>query len=121
MLNSLTSQGFQFYSGTRYKKWTDNQGDYFQYEELVAPRKSYGQMVNNLIAIQGRYTIKTNWDLGFEVGQYIVDKKGRKWIIEDIVSMEQEVNPQTAYFLNANPDTDFVLSLVRVENALELK
>lgn len=113
------NQGFQFVDGTYYEKKTSQQGEPFRFEILVDKRNSYGQIINNLIATQGRVTIKTNYALGFKIGGYVVFKNGRKFLISDIVEMEQEVNPQTLYWFKENPNTDLVLSLVEVENVEE--
>ena len=117
----ITNEGSQYLYGTRYKKKTDVQGDNCKYEMLVYPRKSYGQIVNNLIATQGRVTIKTNWDLDWKVNQYFVDNYGKKYIIQEVQIMPQEVNPQVLALSLVNPDTDFVLSLVEIENVEELQ
>ena len=117
----LTNEGSQYLYGTRYKKKTDVQGDRCRYELLVYPRKSYGQIINNLIATQGRLTIKTNWDLDWKVNQFFVDNYGKKYIIQDIQTMPQEVNSQVLAINLVNPDTDFVLSLIEIENVEELQ
>lgn len=117
----LTNQGSQYLYGTQYKKKTDVQGTRCRYELLVYPRKSYGQIVNNLIATQGRVTIKTNWDLDWEVNQFFVDNYGIKYLIADVQIMPQEVNPQVLATSLINPDTDYVLSLIQVENMEELQ
>lgn len=113
----LTNEGNQYLYGTRYKKKTDVQGDKFRYELLVYPRQSYGQAINNLIAIQGRLTIKTNWNLGWKVNQYIIDNYGKKFLIQEVQKMPQEVNSQVLAVSLVNPDTDYVLSLIEIENA----
>lgn len=115
----ITNEGNQYLHGTRYKKKTDNQGEKFRYELLVYPRKSYGQIINNLIATQGRLTIKTNWDLKWQVNEYVVDNYGKRYIIQDVQIMPQEVNPQVLAVSLVNPETDFVLSLIEIENVEE--
>ena len=111
----LTQQGFQYYEGQYLKKKIDKVGQYLRYELLVYPKETYGQIINNLIATQGRLTIKTNWNLGYKVNEYFVDKNGDRYIINDVVRMEQEINPQIMFFRKTNPDTDFVLSLTKIE------
>lgn len=117
----VTNQGGQYLYGTRYKKKTDVQGDSCKYELLVYPRKSYGQLVNNLIATQGRLTIKTNWDLDWKVNQFFVDNYKDRYLIADVQIMPQEVNAQVLSTSLINPDTDYVLSLVKIENEEELQ
>ena len=117
----LTSNDSQYLYGTRYKTKNAVQGDKIRYDILVYPRKSYGQIINNLIATQGRLTIKTNWNIDWEVNQYFVDNYGKKYIINDIQIMPQEINPQVLAVSLINPDTDFVLSLIEIDNARGLK
>lgn len=117
----LTQQGSQYLYGTLYNKKTDTQGDFFRYEELLEKRNEYGQIINNLIATQGRYTIKTNWNLEYKVNQFVVTKDGVRYQIADITRMQQEVNPQTLYWFKSNPNTEWVISLVEVDNVMELK
>lgn len=113
----LTNEGSQYLYGTKYNKKTDQQGYNCRYELLIYPRKSYGQIINNLIAIQGRLTIKTNWDLDWKVNQYFVDNYGKKYLISEVQKMPQEINSQVLAINLNNPDTDFVLSLIEIDNA----
>lgn len=115
------NQGFQFMDGTYYESKMAVQGEPFRFEILVDQRRSYGQIVNNLIATQGRITIKTNYNLDFKINGSVVFKNGKKYIIQDIVEMEQEINPQTLYWFKQNPNTDFVISLIEIDNARELQ
>ena len=110
------NQGAQYHNGTYFEKKTDTQGEYFRFEILVDKRKSYGQIINNLIATQGRMTILTNYNIPFKINGYITFKNGRRFIISEIIEMENEVNPQTNYWFTKNPSTDFVLSLTEIEN-----
>ena len=117
----FTMQGSQYLYGTKYESKTDKIGTKFKYEILVNPQKSFGQIINNLIATQGRLTIKTNWDLNWKVKQFVVDNYGNRYIIEDIEIMPIEINQQVLAISMKNLDTNFVLSLVQIENAWGLK
>ena len=121
MIDALISRDDEYFFGTRYKKKTDKQGDSFQYEILDHKRKSYGTIVNNLIAEQGRLTIKTNWNIDFKKKQYIVDNDDVRWQIAEIQIMVEETNPCVNAILKKNPDTSIVLSLVEVDNVEELE
>ena len=114
----LTNQSSQYLFGTKYDKKTDKMGGQkCRYEILTYPNYRYGQAINNLIATQGRLTIKTNWDLKWKVKEYFVDNYGKRYIIEEIQIMPQEVNGQILALSLTNPDTEYVLSLVEIENA----
>ena len=119
MIGALTSQSFQYLEARRYKTKDNNErGTYFRYEELNDQNSFFGTVINNLIADQSRYVIKTNWDIGFEVGDFIVDKKsGNMWTIEQIERLQHDTNSQVVFWLKKNPETDFILSLVKIENA----
>lgn len=115
------NQGFQFMDGTYYENKRAVQGTPFRFEIITDKRNSYGQIVNNLIATQGRVTIKTNYDLDFKISGCVVFKNGRKFLVSEIVEMQQEINPQTLYWFKENPNTDTVLSLIEIENVEELR
>lgn len=110
------NQGFQFMDGTYYESKKDTQGIPFRFELLTDTRNSYGQIVNNLIATQGRTTIKTNYNLNFKVNGCVVFKNGRKFLISEVVELQQEINPQTLYWFKENPNTDLAISMVEIEN-----
>lgn len=123
MIGALTSQSFQYLEARRYKTKDNNErGTYFRFEELNDQNERFGTVINNLIADDTTYVIKTNWDIDFKVGEFIIDKKSRKmWTIQQIEKLRQDVNSQTLYWLTKNPETDYVLSLVQVENVWGLE
>lgn len=115
-----TSQTEQYFKGRYLKKKTDVEGSFFRYRELVEKRRTFGTIINNLIADQERYTIATNWDLGFKPSEYIVTASGERYIIEEVVKMH-DMSEQTAYWLRKNQDTEWVLSLVKIDNVEEIQ
>lgn len=119
MIECLTANGNEYYTGTWYSDLHSNEGKVFRYELLSDPRKSYGMVINNLLKEQGRKTIKTNWDFGWKPKQIVVDNYGERWKIEEVVEMPQEINAQVVYFAR-NPDIAYVLSLVKISNPMEL-
>ena len=123
MIGALASQSFQYLEARRYKTKDNNErGTYFRFEELNDQNERFGTVINNLIADDTTYVIKTNWDIDFKVGEFIIDKKSRKmWTIQQIERLRQDVNSQTLYWLTKNPETDYVLSLVQVENVWGLE
>lgn len=119
MIDALTGNGIQYFYGTKYIDAKDTRGQFFQYELLENKRKTYSTVINNLIETQGRTTIKTNWDLKWKVRDIIVDNDGERYKVQEVVKMPLEVNAQVGHFAK-NPDIDYVLSLVRISNPMEL-
>lgn len=111
----------QYYYGTRYLKKTDTQGDMFRYSLLTEQKYVYGQVINNLIATQGTATIKSNWNLEWHRGDFVVLNDGTRWKVIEYVPYTQNVNPQTNYWFKQNLSTDFVLNMIKVDNVGELQ
>ena len=120
MLEAFLGNSLNFFTGTKYSNTQSLDGQYFEYELLNESRKSYGTVITNLIKIQGRTTIKTNWDLNWKVREIIIDSKGKAYKIQEVVAMPLEVNSQSNYLIS-NPNTDYVLSLVEISNPMEKK
>lgn len=101
--------------GTYYEKKTDTQGERLRFEILQSKSRAYSQIVNNLIATQGTITIRTNDNLEYKINGFITFR-GTKYIISQVVEMEEEINPQILIWKKKNPNTDFIISLIEVEN-----
>lgn len=120
MLESLLNNSLSFFKGTKYSNLQSKDGQYFEYELLNEIRRTYGTVINNLIKTQGRTTIKTNWNLDWKVREIVIDQYGQAFKIQEVVEMPLEVNAQVNS-LWQNPNTDFVLSLVKISNPMEKK
>ena len=106
----------EFLTGTRYKKKTDYAGEKFRYAILENQRSSFGTVTGNLMANQGAISIKTQNNLGWEVNQFVVLQDGTKWIINTVTKDIQSINPQVMYSFRTNEQTQYVLSLIFVDN-----
>lgn len=115
-----TNQAEQYFRGKYLRKKTDAEGSFFRYRELVERRRTFGTIINNLIADQERYTIATNWDLGFKPSEYIITADNERYIIDEVVKMH-DMSEQTYYWLKKNQDTTYVLSLIKVDNVEDLQ
>lgn len=119
MIDELSKNPQDFFSGYKYSNTTSKDGEYFEYQILNDERKTYGTVINNLIKTQGRTTIKTSWHLDWAPRQVIVDQFGDRFKIQEVVTMPVEVFPQV-YLIGLNPSVDFVLSLVSISNPMEV-
>lgn len=120
MLEALMPNYDQYYFATVYEDRQDNAGTKIQYELLDEQRKSYGQIINNLIAEQGRKVIKSN-DYEFKVGNIIVDEDDVKWYVQEVVKFKENANAQVNMIMRVNPATAYAASLVEIENPEEMQ
>lgn len=115
-MSLFTNEDCQYLIGEYFGKKTNKIGEQFKYDIISNPNRRYGQVINNLIATQGRFTIRTNWEFDWHVNDYIKDQFGKMYMIAEITKMPQEVNAQVLNVMIENPDTDYVLSLVETES-----
>lgn len=108
-----------YFSGIKFTNIKSTDGKEFQYELMQNVSKTYGTVINNLIKMQGRTTIKTCWDLDWKVRQIVVLSDGERYKIQNIEVLQQEASSQVNY-ITKNPNIDYVLSLVRIANPMEI-
>lgn len=120
MIEALCGNPNAYFIGTKYSNTTSKDGQYFEYELMTEIRKTYGTVITNLIKTQGRTTIKTNFNLDWKPRQIVVLENGNAYKVQEVAEMKLEVSPQVNALFE-NPNTDFVLSLVKIENPMERK
>lgn len=120
MIEALCGNPNSYFCGTKYTNTISKYGQYFEYELLTEIRRTYGTVITNLIKTQGRTTIKTNFNLDWKPRQIVILEDGKAFKIQEVATMNLEVSPQVNS-LFANPNTDFVLSLVGIVNSAERK
>ena len=91
MLEALMPNNDEFYFATVYEDRQDKKGEQIQYELLTEMRRSYGQVINNLISEQGRKVIKSH-DYEFKTGNIVVDEDGVKWYVQEAVQFKENIN-----------------------------
>ncbi len=119
MVDELSKDPQDVLSGLKYDNTLSKDGEYFEYQIIDDQKKTYGTVINNLIKIQGRTTIKTSWNLDWKPRQIIVDHFGDRYKIQDVSKMPMEVAPQV-FLIATNPAVDYVLSLVLISNPKEI-
>ena len=120
MLEALMPNSDNYYFGTVYENRQDRNGTKVQYELLDEKRQSYGQIINNLIAEQGRKVIRCK-DYDFKVGNIFVDEEEVKWYVQDVVKFKEIANPQVNMIMKVNPAINYAVSMVEIENPEEMQ
>lgn len=117
----LTTKFGQYNQATLYDSLLSNQGVRFRFEYMQNANRRFEQVINNLIVEQGVVTIMTNDNLPFKVNKYVVFKDGSKYLIREYYKVQDELNPQINYWKKGNPNTQYIIALIEIENAEELK
>lgn len=120
MLEALMPNNDEFYFAIVYEDRQDKKGEQIQYELLTETRRSYGQVINNLISEQGRKVIKSH-DYEFKTGNIVVDEDGVKWYVQEAVQFKENINPQANLIMRINPAEAYAVSLVEIENPEEMQ
>lgn len=104
-----------------YRPKKSSEGIWFDYEIVDEPRRSYGHVVNNLIADNSVQVIKSNDDIGFKVRGYIVTQDDELWQITEVIKRMQEINRDVLRVLKSNPSSEYLIAMTRVQNPMDIK
>lgn len=115
LLDLLAPKEEYVLTGT-YREKKDGPGAYFEYKEIDYPTRTFGEVIDNIITTQRRMTIRTRWNLDFCINGYVVTQDGRMWIIEQVQS--NSFNAQNLRFMQKNPNSEYILSLVGIDNPM---
>lgn len=118
LLDLLAPKEEYVLTGT-YREKKDGPGVYFEYKEIDYPTRTFGEVIDNIITTQRRMTIRTRWNLNFQVNSYITTQDGQMWTIAQV--QRNSYNAENLRFMRDNPGSDFTLSLIGVEDAWGLE
>lgn len=99
-----------------YRKKKDGPGAYFEYKEIDYPTRTFGEVIDNIITTQRRMTIRTRWNLDFCINGYVVTQDGQMWTIAQV--QRNSYNAENLRFMQKNPNSEYILSLVGVDNPM---
>lgn len=100
---------------------TADEGEQIQYSVVDPKRKSYGEVITNVMTDEGIYTIRTNDNFPYKPKQYIVTQDGRVWQITEVTSkIENERTKEALRLFRETAETEFTLRLTEVVDWQEL-
>lgn len=91
------------------------EGQYFEYEPINDVSHSRDVAVRNLVILEGVTAIRTNWDLPFRPGAYVLLADNNTYMIESTTRAPSSTNYQ-ALFVSNYPEQDWILSVRLVAN-----
>ena len=117
-LDFLKPKTEYFLTGS-YRKTLQDSPQYFDYSIVDRPSKSFSEVINNLITTKMELIIRTMWDCDFIPNGYIVTQDGKMWIIQEVQTDDN--NGEVLWFSAFNPMTEFIITLLEVDNPRGLK
>ena len=110
----------EFVLSGSYRDNLKDKGEYFEYDIVDMPNKSFGSVINNLIDSVNNIVIKTKYNLKFKIKGYIVTQDDELWQIERVLK-DTTKNKENLRVLKDNPSAEFVIGATRVANPMGLK
>lgn len=116
MLHMLMRDPEQCFGAYLFRHSTDENGEYFEYKyENNDSRSSRVSVGRNLMTQDGVTRVRTNWDISFFPGSYVLLADSNMYIIEEATN-EISSTASQALLVNVLPDRDTILSLRLVRN-----
>ena len=124
-LDFLRVEDEEVLSGTYYNHLPESPQDSgipFEYDIVNEKDKRYSTILGNIRADGATCTIKTNDNCGFKINGYIATQEGSFWQVAGVGKhLVKPDSKQVLRLLKESVETEFVISLIEVENPWELK
>ena len=101
--------------GRFYETTQAPEGEYFEYEPMDDISRSRDAAVRNLVITEGATAIRTNWDLPFRPGAYVLLADRNTYLIESTSKAPASTSFQSLSVC-AYPEQDWILSVRLVAN-----
>lgn len=115
MIFGLRRDPLMCLGGRFYKTPQAPEGEYFEYAPENDVSHSRDTAVRNLVIEEGVTVIRTNWDLPFRPGTYVLLADNNTYMIENTARAPASTNYQ-ALSVSTYPEQDWVLSVRLVAN-----
>ena len=95
-----------------YRKDEGAEPIYFEYGIASEERKEYNVEMDRVYADNLSLTIKTTWNVGFEINGYVETQDGKEWQVSTVSTIVTERNKQVTRLLRSNPSKAFEVTLI---------
>ena len=115
MLFSLRKDPLMCLAGRYFEYAEADEGEYFEYAPENDVSRSRDTSVRNMVIQEGVTAIRTNWDIPFRPGAYVLLSDGNTYMIENTTRAPASTSFQTLAVCTT-PERDWILSLRLVAN-----
>lgn len=120
LLDLLSAKEGYVFKGS-YREYYKSPPSPFEYDEVNAPRWSFGELINNLIRDESACVIKTQVALPWRVNGFVITQDGKAWRITEKIRYATNENKDVLRVVADNPATEWMLGMVKVDNPMELE
>ena len=92
---------------------------YFEYGIENDKTTAYNMLIKNVMSARSNMIIHTTWDMGWDTLGFVELQDGTDWQVVDYTTRLTKHNPNVLRIIKSNPATEYVLSLVAVDNPLK--
>ena len=92
---------------------------YFEYGIESDKTTAYNMLIKNVMSARSNMIIHTTWDMGWDTLGFVELQDGTDWQVVDYTTRLTKHNPNVLRIIKSNPATEYVLSLVAVDNPLK--
>lgn len=125
LLDIFAGKWDKVFTGNYYKELPnapDDNAITFEYEAIDPTEWHYQRLFSNVVTTKSSScAIKTNTPLSYQVGSYVVLQNGKLYEIISVQEDYQSVEKQAFRYLQRVAGVDYVIRLVELPNAWELK
>lgn len=104
------------YLAGHYRESEKGEPIYFEYGIENERTNAYSILFQGILNATEKLIIRTTWDIGFKINAFISTQDGKLWQINDYVTRISGRNKNASRILQANPSTEYVISLTGVQN-----
>ena len=119
-LDMETIRDTDFLSGTYYERKPKKPGDnpvFFEYEMLDERSRAYSLIMGGLHADAVTCAIKTDYDLKWKIGSFVVTQDGEFWTISEVrKTIQIPENREALRVVKQSNNTEYAIRLVICDN-----
>ena len=103
-----------------YKTKEDAPEAYFEYGIESDKTTAYNMLIKNVMSARSNMIIHTTWNMEWETLGFIELQDGTSWQVVDYTTRLTKHNPNVLRIMHSNPATEYVLSLVAIDNPMKI-
>lgn len=110
----------EYLCGT-YRATEGDAPEYFEYGIESNKTSAYAMLIKNIRTTRSSLIIRTSWNMVWEDTGFVTTQDGLMWQVTDYTTEIKNRNADVLRIMNANPSTEFIVSLIAVDNPMGVK